>query len=101
MEMIKTGNSKLRVNFAFGINRHFQREGFLQKECITEGRENETLVISNADFKTSSDIDHYVSRLNRGVIKQYFEVYGFERVLFRSEYIERAYNEFELEYSIF
>lgn len=101
MEMIRSGNSRLRANFAFGINRHFLREGLLQKECKVEGKENEVLVISNADFKTNIDIDQYVRNLNRGIIKQYFEVYGFEKVLFRSDFIEKTYNEFELEYSIF
>jgi hypothetical protein len=101
MEKVRSGNSRLRENFAYGINRHFQREGLTQKKCSVEGRINEVLVISNKKFRSNDDIINYVSYLNRGVIKQYFDVYGFEKVLFRSESIERSYNEFELENSIF
>lgn len=90
-----------RINLAKNIDKDMKMNKDHQMSCYTEGVENEKLVVENPNFNNELNISQYVQNLNKGIIKQYFEVYGFQKIEFRGPIISKIYNEFELEYSIY
>lgn len=102
MKTATTVSNNYRVNIANSINKDFNRDGSDNTmSCTTEGEEDEVLVIENERFLNNDFISKYVQGLNKGFVKQYFHVYGFNRIIFRSQLVSKSYSEFELEYSIY
>lgn len=95
-------SNNYRINIANSISKDFKRDSNDNTMlCITEGDENEVLVIENERFLNNDIIRKYVQGLNKGFVKQYFHVYGFNKIIFRSQLVSKSYSEFELEYSIY